>query len=93
VLEIGRTERGVRVGGVAEQGAQITLGTGPLIEAPGDRHRDAHLLAERILGEVERVDGGVDKIAKQIPHGGGSDQRQEEIGTRLHAIATQGVAE
>jgi hypothetical protein len=42
---------------------------------------------------VNRIDGRVDRVSEQIPHRRWSDQRDEEIGAGLHAIATQGVAE
>jgi len=93
MLEIGRTQRGVGVGGVAEQGAQVVLRTGPLVEATGDRRGDACLLAVAILGEMERVDGRVHEIAEQISDGRGADQGKEQIGAGPYPIAPQGVAE
>ncbi len=47
----------------------------------------------RILHEVQRIDRIVDHIAEQVTHGGRPDQRNEQIGAGMDAIATQGVAE
>jgi hypothetical protein len=63
-----------------------------LIEAANDADREAHLLAIGIDGEVERIDHGVHDVSEQVAHGGRPDNGYEEVGSRTHAVAAQGVA-
>jgi hypothetical protein len=93
VLQIGRAQRGVGVGGVAEQGAKIVLRAGPLVETAGDGDGDADLPSVGILGEVQGVDGRVHEVADQVPDRRGADKGNEQIGTWADVVAPHGVAE
>ena len=93
MLQIGRPERGVGIGGVAQQGAQLLLRAGPLVQTPGDGGGDADLGAMRIAREVDWIEHGVDGVARQVPQRGGPNQGEEEIGSRLHAVPAERIAE
>ncbi|MGA2951357.1 MAG: hypothetical protein ABSD80_03890 [Caulobacteraceae bacterium] len=92
MLQVGRAQGGVRVGGIGEQGAHIAHRVRPLIETSNDGQANGNGRAVRIANEVEGVRHRVDAIAEEVAEGGRSEHRNEQIGSRPGAIVTERVA-
>lgn len=92
-MQVSGAQRRVGIGGAAEQGRQIALGSLELIEAADHRHAHAHLLTIGINREVHRIDEGIDDVAEQVAHRGGADDRNEQVRAGPDVITAERIAE
>ena len=92
MLKPDRPQGRIWVNGTAEQYAQFAIRLGAQVEA-GDRSAGnlKAPIAER-LADRKRQDGSTQRPTEDVPQGGGTDQRQKDIGTRTNAIIGQRIA-